>query len=217
MTTLRTARTIATSVVGVTAVWLAAHVATPYGAEAQEDPDLYGKTAQVHFQNLESQPIGETVLRETPHGILVTVALRDLPPGEHGFHVHETGTCVPPFESAGDHFNPTGKQHGYAAEQGPHVGDLPNLMVPESGKVDIQVFMPGATLSETGDTTLLDADGSALVIHSGPDDHRTNPAGDSGQRIACGIVERPGAASHSAEKPKTAERSGEDANRPDTP
>lgn len=153
-------------------------------------PGAGERAATVVFRNLESQPIGEARLRETPSGLVAMVELRDLPPGEHGFHVHETGACVPPFDSAGGHFNPAGRRHGFAAAGGPHAGDLPNLIVPEGGRVRVQVFIPGATLDEHGSPTLLDADGSALVVHANADDHRTDPAGNAGARIACGVVER---------------------------
>lgn len=160
-------------------------VAVVAAAPGAESPEHEERTATVRFQDLERQPIGEALLRETPSGLVATVDLRDLPPGEHGFHVHETGACVPPFDSAGGHFNPAGRRHGFAAAGGPHAGDLPNLIVPESGRVRLQVFIPGATLDE-----LLDADGSAFVVHASADDHRTDPAGDAGARIACGVVER---------------------------
>jgi Cu-Zn family superoxide dismutase len=190
-----------------------APLATAGSGEAADNPSpagrgdggLYGRTSQVHFQNAQNQPIGEAVLRETPNGVLVTVSLRDLPPGEHGFHFHETGTCQPPFESAGGHFNPTGKRHGFEDPKGPHAGDLPNLVVPESGRVKAEFMVEGVTL-DRGTAALLDKDGAALVVHSGPDDHATDPAGDSGSRIACGIVERPGAAARRDVAPRTAER-----------
>lgn len=168
------------------------------GAGADDRP------ATVHFQNADNQPIGEATLRPMPNGLLVDVRLRDLPPGELGFHVHAVGKCQPPFESAGGHFNPTGDAHGFADPKGPHAGDMPNLVVPESGSVQAQFFLDDVTLSG-GRQALLDDDGAALVVHAGADDHRTDPAGDSGKRIACGVVERPGTAARTGE-PRVAER-----------
>jgi Cu-Zn family superoxide dismutase len=162
-------------------------IAWPGGVLAK---DAATQAAEVHFQSATNQLIGEAVLRETPHGVLVAVALRDLPPGEHGFHVHETGECLPPFMSAGGHLNPAHAGHGFLAEDGAHLGDLPNLVVPESGRVRLELLIPGATLAGDDASALLDADGSAFVVHAGPDDYRTNPAGDAGDRIACGVVAR---------------------------
>jgi Cu-Zn family superoxide dismutase len=152
------------------------------------------KTVRVEFRNAKKQPIGDAVLRETPHGVLITLALRDLPQGEHGFHIHETGKCEPPFESAGGHFNPASKKHGFEVAAGAHAGDLPNLIVPDSGRVKLETIAGGVTLAEGKPASLLDGDGAALVVHAGPDDYTTDPAGNSGARIACAVVERPEAA-----------------------
>jgi Cu-Zn family superoxide dismutase len=164
------------------------------GSRAADEKAASGedaKTVEVTFRNAKKQPIGDAVLRQTPNGVLITMALRDLPQGEHGFHIHESGKCEPPFESAGGHFNPAGKKHGFEVAQGPHAGDLPNLIVPENGRVKLEYLARDVTLEEGKPGTLLDKDGAALVVHAGPDDYTTDPAGASGARIACGSIVPP--------------------------
>jgi Cu-Zn family superoxide dismutase len=129
--------------------------------------------------------VGVVTLTETPHGLLLRGTVSGLSPGPHAIHVHETGKCEPPFTSAGGHLNPGHKAHGMLDPAGPHAGDLPNLIVPANGKVDFETFAPGLTLS-----AVLDADGSSVVVHARADDHHSQPAGDSGDRIACGVVSR---------------------------
>ena len=113
-----------------------------------------------------------------------------LAPGEHGVHIHEVGECsAPDFESAGGHYNPTGAQHGLLNPEGPHAGDLPNLMVSQNGTVDYVVTT--ALVTVDGERTLFDGDGSALMIHEGADDYITDSSGDSGGRVACGVITQP--------------------------
>jgi Cu-Zn family superoxide dismutase len=128
-------------------------------------------------------------------GVVVTVQAQSLTPGEHGIHLHETGACEgPAFESAGGHINPTGAQHGLENPQGPHAGDLPGLSVGADGTASYQATNTLVTLSGGGAGSLLDADGSALVIHAAADDQVTDPTGNSGDRVACGVIEAAGAA-----------------------
>jgi Cu-Zn family superoxide dismutase len=119
----------------------------------------------------------------------ITATFTELPRGTRAFHIHEVGKCDPPFESAGGHFNPTGKQHGKDNPNGPHAGDLPNLDVPQSGRVKVQVVVKDVSL-DTGRGALLDADGAALVVHEGADDYKSDPAGNAGKRLACGVIRR---------------------------
>jgi len=110
--------------------------------------------------------------------------------GQHGFHIHEVGKCTPPaFLSAGGHFNPTGAKHGLLDPDGPHAGDLPNLWIEADGSADYTVTTNLITLGP-GKRSVFDKNGSALLIHTGPDDYITDPAGDSGDRIACGVITR---------------------------
>lgn len=146
-----------------------------------------GPAAKAIFYNDRGDEIGRATLTETAHGVLITAELRNLPPGPHGFHIHAVGKCEPPFKTAGGHFNPTGKKHGYMNPDGMHAGDLPNLYACSDGKARVEVLASGVTLRE-GKTSLFDADGSALVVHAKSDDYKSDPAGDSGDRIACGII-----------------------------
>jgi Cu-Zn family superoxide dismutase len=116
--------------------------------------------------------------------------VRGLPPGTHGIHVHMTGSCIAPdFTSAGAHFNPTEYQHGLQTPSGPYAGDLPNLEVGTDGSGVLTALARDLALG-SGPMSIFDADGSTLVIHAGPDDHVTDPAGNSGARIACGPIAR---------------------------
>lgn len=124
-------------------------------------------------------------------GIRVRVEAAGLATGTYAVHLHEVGLCeAPDFASAGPHWNPTGRQHGQLNPMGPHLGDLPNLTVGTGGAGTLEFVIPGATLSR-GDRALLDRDGAALVIHVGPDDYRTDPSGNSGARLACGVIAAP--------------------------
>ena len=116
--------------------------------------------------------------------------MSQLPPGMHGFHIHAVGVCTPPdFKSAGGHLNPTDKHHGRLNPEGPHLGDLPNLTIGANGSADTSFAVPKALLG-SGEGSLFQAEGTALVIHADPDDYRTDPSGNSGDRIACAVVER---------------------------
>ena len=133
-----------------------------------------------------SQPVGTATLTQTPHGVLISVDLHHLTPGVHAIHLHETGKCEPPFKTAGGHFNPAHKQHGFRVEGGAHGGDLPNLDVPANGKVKAEFIAHDVTI-EGG---LLDADGAALVVHAKADDYKSQPAGEAGDRVACGVIDK---------------------------
>lgn len=159
----------------VTAVASLAGAQTPSGATAQ-------------LKDAKGQAVGSATLTETPRGVLVSVQLTKAPQGEHAFHIHMTGKCEPPaFESAGGHFNPASAEHGFLAPKGAHAGDLPNVHVPASGALTFEFLAAGVTLG-SGANSLLDADGSALVMHAKPDDYKSQPSGAAGDRVACGVV-----------------------------
>lgn len=146
-------------------------------------------TASATLRNADGKDVGQVILDETPNGVLVRAHFSDLPPGTHGFHIHAIGKCEPPFKSAGGHYNPTNAHHGFNAKGGPHAGDMPNLIVPASGKVEADFFLDGVKLDD-GDKGVLDSDGAAIVVHANADDYHSDPAGNAGPRIACGVVKK---------------------------
>ncbi len=137
--------------------------------------------------------IGSVTVTETPHGALlrVQIAAGSLSPGAHGMHLHAVADCsdVGTFKLSTGHINPSGRAHGLLNPDGPDNADLPNLIVHADGTADVEIFTVGVTLAG-GDVPLLDADGSALVIHANPDDHMTQPIGGAGPRLACAAVTR---------------------------
>lgn len=151
-----------------------------------QSPSSSGARAQI--EDARGRDVGDASLQQTPHGVLIIATLRGLPSGTHGMHVHERGRCEAPFESAGGHWNPEEKQHGIRSSAGPHAGDLPNVNVASDGTVRIELF--ARDLSLRGDRGLLDDDGASIVVHAFADDYASDPAGNSGERIACGVVRR---------------------------
>ncbi|MCL6643040.1 MAG: superoxide dismutase family protein [Candidatus Bipolaricaulota bacterium] len=147
-----------------------------------------GKRAVAPLRNAEGQVLGMAIFTQEPQGVRISVTVKGLSPGEHGIHIHAVGKCEPPdFLSAGPHFNPTNKKHGLNNLEGPHAGDLPNLVVGEDGSAVYEHVTDRVTLTP-GELSLFDEDGSTLVIHAGPDDQITDPAGNSGARVLCGVI-----------------------------
>ncbi|HBG05685.1 MAG: superoxide dismutase [Geobacteraceae bacterium GWC2_58_44] len=132
--------------------------------------------------------IGTATLTQQKGGVEVKLKVSGLTPGKHGFHIHETGSCTPPdFKSAGPHFNPFQKHHGLENPQGKHAGDLPNLEAKQDGTAEATFVAVDATLKK-GPGSLLKKGGTAIVIHADPDDNKSDPAGNAGARVACGVI-----------------------------
>jgi Cu-Zn family superoxide dismutase len=150
-------------------------------------PALAVDKASAVLKDASGKEVGSATFASTPSGVLINLDLTAIPPGEHAFHIHAVGKCEPPkFESAGPHFNPDQTKHGLMNPQGPHAGDMPNLHVAADGKVQVEVLNPTVTLST--ESALLDEDGAAIVVHAVADDYQTDPAGNAGDRIACGVI-----------------------------
>ena len=149
----------------------------------------HAQTASAALKNADGKDVGTARLTQTPAGVLINLSVKGLPAGEHAFHIHAVGKCEPPFTTAGGHFNPTGKKHGMMAAEGQHAGDMPNLHIPASGELAVEVLNAAVTLEKGKPNSLFDADGSAMVIHAGKDDYKTDPIGEAGGRIACGVVQ----------------------------
>jgi len=139
-----------------------------------------GNRPVIALVNSAGASTGSVQLEPRPGGTYLRIAVQGLSPGDHGLHLHAVGRCDgPAFQSAGPHWNPASKQHGHLNPLGAHLGDLPNLTVSANGRGAINFLVAGS---------LTDADGTSLVIHAKPDDYRTDPSGNSGDRIACAVI-----------------------------
>lgn len=167
---------------------LAGAAATLGGCEHSGEPRIGtplagGAQAVALLRTADGADVGRATASEVSGGMRFTLDVRGLPAGPHGAHVHTVGRCdAPDFASAGGHWNPTAKKHGAMNPAGPHEGDLPNLPVGSDGRGTLGLIVPGATMA-----SLLDADGAAFVIHAQADDLMTDPSGNSGARVACGV------------------------------
>jgi len=149
--------------------------------------------AKATLKDSSGKAVGDVDLMQTPAGVLLRISIKGVSPGEHAFHIHAVGKCEAPFESAGPHFNPGGHKHGMLSGPG-HAGDMPNLHVPQGGELQVEILNSAITLEKGKPNSVFDNDGSAIVIHAKADDYKTDPAGDAGGRIACGVIEESGAA-----------------------
>jgi superoxide dismutase, Cu-Zn family len=145
-------------------------------------------SGEATLKDKDGKQVGQATLIQTPEGVRIAVSGFRLPPGVHGLHIHAVGVCQPPeFNSAGAHFNPAGKKHGLQSPDGPHAGDLPNLTANAIGEGGVDVVNKLVTLGP-GPNSLFGENGTTIIIHAGPDDMKTDPTGNSGGRIACGVV-----------------------------
>ncbi len=161
------------------------------GGSAYGDQEREVLAGNATIKDANGQPVGSAMLSQGPQGVTIAVDVSRLPPGRHGIHIHAAGKCDPPdFKSAGGHFNPSGKKHGLKNTEGAHAGDLPNLEVGPGGKGKLEGTIAGATLGKGDTASLFGPGGAAVVIHADPDDEMTDPAGNSGARIACGVIEK---------------------------
>lgn len=158
------------------------------GMPLQEAIAQEPRTTKTHFIDTSGETTGTATLRDAPEGVLIELEVSGLPVGEWlGFHIHEFGECdhTDHFESAGGHYDPTDRAHGYFAEDGPHAGDMPNQYVGEDGVLRAQVFNSFVRIGE-GEADIV---GRSLVIHADTDDHESQPTGEAGDRLACAVVE----------------------------
>jgi Cu-Zn family superoxide dismutase len=151
-------------------------------------PQAQAQDATAELIDSKTTSVGMAQLNQLEQGVRILIAISGLPAGEHALHIHETGECEPPFESAGEHFNPTDAEHGWDSAGGPHAGDLPNIYIGE-GELQLEFLTDQVTL-EDGETSLFDDDGSAIVIHQGLDDYHSQPSGHAGDRVACGVIKQ---------------------------
>jgi Cu-Zn family superoxide dismutase len=147
-------------------------------------PAAAHSSASAQLLDTSGRAVGNATVTQVGDSLRVAIEGVNLPSGAHGAHLHQTGLCTPPdFASAGPHWNPTGHQHGKDNPAGMHKGDLPNILIGTDGRGSLEYTIPMVSLAG-----LLDNDGAALVVHAKADDYRTDPSGESGGRIACGVL-----------------------------
>lgn len=166
-------------------------------SEAADDTNLTGTdeemaAIEIDMYNSNSEVVGTAIFDQDEEGVMIYLNLEDVPAGEYGMHIHEYGAATPPsFEDAGAHFDPTDAEHGFDEEGEHHLGDLPNLVVPENGIVNETIEVSGVSLLPDDDYTLATEDGTAFIIHTQADDYETQPTGDSGERMIGGVIFAP--------------------------
>ena len=164
------------------------HMSISAAALAEEKKNSEAIT--VSIVNTMGEAIGKAILTEQAGKVSIHVEAEKLSPGVHGIHIHETGLCEPPkFTTAGAHFNPMKKEHGFDNPKGFHLGDLPNITVEADGKVVADITSAVITLQPGKPNSIIKQGGTSLIIHAGADDYKTDPSGNSGDRIACGVIQ----------------------------
>ncbi|MFD0620116.1 superoxide dismutase family protein [Paenibacillus sp. GCM10027629] len=156
---------------------------------AAHEPSANVQPVTSDIINGKGKKIGTATFTQLAKGVQIDVSASGLKKGLHGIHIHEMGKCeAPDFKSAGGHFNPTSKEHGFNNPNGEHAGDLANLVVGSNGKGEVQFVNTAVTLRKGEPNSLFKEGGTSLVIHADPDDMHTNPAGNSGDRIGCAVI-----------------------------
>ena len=146
---------------------------------------------KVQLHDAKGQSVGTAELSPAAHGVNIRLDLRNLSEGEHAIHIHQVARCEPPgFTSAGPHLNPDMKQHGLQNPQGPHAGDIPNIKVGAKGNLKTTIVAPGVTMGDDSHSVFSNG-GTALMLHAKADDMKSGPAGNAGERVACGVIAKP--------------------------
>lgn len=159
-----------------------------FGIGAGDGARALGAKASADLKTADGRDAGSIKMIETTAGVLLRVKVKGLAPGVHGLHIHEKGMCEGDFASAGAIHNPLGAKHGYLNDEGPMVGDLPNLFVGPGGEVEVEFVSPFVTLNRDAEETIFDGDGTSFVIFEKADDYLSDPEGNAGARVACGVI-----------------------------
>ncbi len=158
------------------------------GAAASKKSAPATPPATAEVKTADGKDVGIVTLTQTRSGVRLSGSLKGLPAGEHALHVHSVGKCEPPFTSAGPHFNPARKKHGKLNPEGHHAGDMDNIVVPASGNLALKMVNKDISLEKGKPNSVFQEGGTAVVVHAAKDDYTTDPTGNAGDRIACGVV-----------------------------